>query len=283
MNRILVLLSSLGLLGLAVPVRGDWGPAWVETGMIWRDNVTNADRAPDQLPGWLARAEAGWETRRQVTRLTGLSAGGRLRSEAWSRFDGLNLLEAEAVFGLRHKFGVGPDRRSLSASVGGGPTGARESARSGWGGRARVAISQPVGPVGRLQAGLEADHYEARGRAFSHTGWSGVLAWDHRLAAGWALRATVGYREGDVVSYSTPPRPDLVKAGKILTLVETFERPVALLAYYFPASTVSVGLELDRAVGERTSLFLRAEQRETRHGVAGYRNRELEIGLRWAR
>jgi hypothetical protein len=156
---------------------------------------------------------------------------------------------------------------------------ARESPRSGYGGRLAAQVQQRLGSDWQLFAGVEWENYRARGPAFNRTGREFFFAVEYQVRPDWWLTAEGRSRHGTVVSYTTPPRPDLIKAGKVLTLLDTFERSSPLLAYYFPAETLSGSLALTRVLDPRTALVLQFEYRDTTHNALRYLNSRSTVGL----
>ena len=82
-----------------------------------------------------------------------------------------------------------------------------------------------------------------------------------------------------MVSYSRPPRPDLIAIGKPVTTVDTFGQAEPWIAYYFTATTRVAAFEASRTLGRRTLLTLRHEYRHTPHGGQGYRNQITSLSL----
>lgn len=244
--------------------------------VIWQDNATNAERPQDLLSGWQ------WRTELQAAGQWLLGDGHRLRAtagantELWPRFPGLGLFGLEIAAAWEFKPGFGPHRPVFEAGIEGGWTGARERDRSGSGGAGHVQVRQRAGSAWLFTAGHEWRRFDARGRAFDRTAkeWSGRVEWT--FAEGWTLAATGRRRVGDVVSYSRPPRPDLVALGKPISFVDTFEQATPWIAYYFAAETRSGSLELLRSFG-RSVVGLSYEYRHTLHAGPGYNNQRTAL------
>ena len=263
-----------------IGLRAGSGPWQLETGVAWHDNVTNGERSSDRL------AALEWRTRISRSAGRALAGGHRLgtqagvRVESWPRFGGLDVIVPEIAGSWEFKPGVGPHRPVFAAEAEGGWTVARESARGGPGGAGRLVVRQRAGTMWWFSAGHEWRRFAARGPAFERTAreWFGRAEWS--LGEDWTVAVEGRERQGDVVSYSRPPRPDLEAIGKPITLVDTFEQDVPWIAYYFPARTRSAALEVRRSFG-RMSLSLRHEYRDTLHAGPGYRNRRTELRLDW--
>jgi hypothetical protein len=251
-------------------------PGHLGTGMVWHDNVTNAERTEDLL------SALQWHTFVSTGNAWAFEGGHRLRAssqvraEVWPRFEGLNLVAPGLTGAWEYKPGVGPNRPVFSAEGEGEWIAAHESDRGGWAGALRLRARQRIGDGWLLSAGQEWRRFDARGRAFARTGhgWFGRVEWIP--GRDWSLAVEAGERVGDVVSYSRPPRPDLQAIGKPITFVDTFEQDAPWIAYYFRARTRSGVMELQRRLG-RSSLTLRHEYRHTLHAGPGYRNRVTGI------
>jgi hypothetical protein len=129
-------------------------------------------------------------------------------------------------------------------------------------------------------AGVQWTRFTARGMAFNHAGREYFLQASRVLGEHWHLTAELRERDGDVISYTTPPRTDLVQAGKVLTLLDTFDRGTPLLAYYFPADTTSGAIEVARMLNSVRAIFWRFEYRDTVHNNVRYRNQISTVGFR---
>ncbi|AOS44747.1 hypothetical protein Verru16b_01815 [Lacunisphaera limnophila] len=240
--------------------------------MVWQDNVTNAERPSDLIGAWQ------WHTALS-TEIAHAGAGGHrwrssagVRTEVWPRFEGLNLVAPGVAGAWEYKPGVGPYRPVFSADGETEWIAAQEAARAGWAGALRLRMRQRLGAAWEFSAGHEWRRLDAHGMAFDRTGreWFGRL--EYVPVRDWILALEAAERVGDVVSYSQPPRPDLVAIGKPITFVDTFEQSSPWIAYYFRARTRSGAVEVMRRFG-RATLTLRYEFRDTVHAGPGYRNR----------
>lgn len=246
---------------------------------IWHGNVTNADRAADRLPGLQARLAGTAGRSWQVAPGTQLHGTWHAGLDWWPRFEGLDSVSAGPELGLNRRFGLGSQAWVVGVTGSGGWVGVREAERTGWSGQLRAEVKKRWGDAWQFSLGVEHQRFDARGRAFSHSGRDYFLRAEFQVSAVWHAALEYRRREGSVVSYTTPPRPDLVQAGKVLTLVDTFKRPTPLLAYYFPAETQSLALSLTRRLGPATALRLNFSYAETIHGTLRYLNPRSGVGL----
>lgn len=247
--------------------------------IVWHGNVTNSDRPADRVAAlqWQNEFTAG--TRWLLPGSNRARAGWHLRADLWPRFQGLDAISAGADLSLSRKLGLGSSVPVLAASVAGEEVFVRESARSGHSGKLTLQAQQRLGSAWQFVAGVEWEKYQARGLAFNRAGREYFLRAELQASPVWWLSAELRTRNGTVVSYTSPPRPDLVTAGKVLTLLDTFERAHPLLAYYFPAETISGAVELTRVLDPRTTAFLRFEYGDTTHNALRYLNQRTTLGL----
>lgn len=250
-----------------------------DTRLVWHNNVTNSDRAADRVAALQWRSEFATSSSWLLPASNIVRADWKVRTDLWPRYQGLDAIRTGPEINWSHKIGLGSQVPVLSARGEGTGVLARESPRSGYGGRLTAQVQRRLGFDWQLVAGVEWEKYWARGPAFNLSGREYFLTVEYQVSKDWRLNAEVRSRHGTVVSYTTPPRPDLVKAGKVLTLLDTFERASPLLAYYFPAETISGAVELTRVLDRRSALFLQLEYRDTTHNALRYLNTRTTVGF----
>lgn len=266
----------IALFPVRLPAAGTWR---VSSEASWHGNVTNSDRPADRLPALQWQTGVAVEYHRPLPGGNVLSAGLRIALDLWPRYQGLDAITLGPTLGWDHKFGLGAQAWVLAAAAAGGWVSGRESDRSGLAGQLQLEIRKRWNDSWQFAFGTERIRYDARGHAFDNSGRENYLRAAFQVNAVWRATAELRQRAGVVVSYTSPPRPDLVQAGKVLTLVDTFERGAPLLAYYFPADTRSTSLELLRSLGPATSAYLRFEYRETTHKALRYSNQRSTVGV----
>lgn len=273
---ITLLLIALGSVRLAA--------AWVWQGTseaVWHGNITNSDRLADRLSALQWQTEFRGEVNRLLPGGNFVSAALRFDLDLWPKYQGLDTVSVGPALDWAHKFGLGAHAWVIGATVSGDWISARERDRSGLTGHVRLEIRKRWRDSWLFFLGSERTHHDARQLAFTHSGRENYLRIEYQFNAAWWSAVELRQRAGIVVSYTTPPRPDLVQAGKVLTLVDTFERATPLLAYYFPADTRSLSLELARTLGPAASAYLKFEYRETTHFTLRYLNQRSIAGLLW--
>ncbi len=269
---------------LIAPCPAHLAAAWTWQGVseaVWHSNITNSDRPADRLSALQWRTELSGAVNRSLPGGNFVSTGLQIELDLWPRYEGLDSISFGPSFALSHKFGLGAQAWVIGAAASGDWVTVREHVRSGLAGELRLEVRKRWGDSWQSFLGSERTRYEARQLAFTHSGRENYLRVEYQLNPVWRAAVELRQRVGIVVSYTTPPRPDLVLAGKVLTLVDTFERETPLLAYYFPADTQSASLELTRTMGPAASAYLKFEYGETTHFALRYLNQRSTLGLVW--
>ncbi len=243
----------------------------VTTRFSWHDNVTNSEIATDILPAFEFAAARTYRV--ALTRDDALLLTGRLTAEAWPRYDGLDRTALGLKLVWQHKFGLGAAAPTLRAEFSGAAAAASESGRTSRAGTAALVLRQRFAQLTRVELGHEWLRNDARQLAFDVTARQFFARASHQISSKWELTLGARRRYGTALSYSAPPRPDLVKLGKPITFVTTFDRATPWIAYYFNAHTDTLEAQASRSFGRNLALVLSAEYRETSHGTSRYFNR----------
>jgi hypothetical protein len=260
-----------------------------EIGSRFESNASNSNKPSDRLADgfFTARAEAGtrgvWgRDWRWHTHLAG-------EGEVAFRFEGLSQIEGGVRLGTERKFGLGWNAPRLQFDVYTAFRGAGQAGASGFRLAPSLVFIWQVSERAGVSVRYSPHWFFAQGDLFDSAAQeTGVFGWFDLFPA---TRLFVGYsfRYGDVVSYATPPRPDLVAIAIVREATDVFgaER----MAYRFDAATQSVQAGIEQTLfgfvelRERetsTQLSLRATYRFeiTQRGSLEYENHIAEIGLR---
>ncbi|HTQ31268.1 MAG TPA: hypothetical protein VMI53_08660 [Opitutaceae bacterium] len=243
----------------------------------WNDNVDNASRRPDRIGGLQFHGDVTMRQMHELGADWALFLGGALSAEAWPRFDGLDSIAAGPRLALQRKFGLGAFAPALRLELGADGVAADESARSGPAGTAALRLVQRFSAATRAELSGELARLDARGAVFARTGETLAAGLDHDLDERWRVSLQFAWRDGDVVSYATPPRPDLRAVARTLIANDTFERP--FIVYRLGAHTLDYRIALSPALDERTALSLAFGLRETARPGVRYVNHLVSLGL----
>lgn len=278
LNKVL----SVTLLAAVLPLRTTLPAAAeisAEVGGRFESNVSNSNLASDQLADgfFTARLDAGtsgvwgrdWRWRASL-------AG---EGEQAFRFTELSQIEGGIRLGLDRKFGLGWGAPRLQLGFYTAYRGAGQPGASG----ARLAPS--LGFVWQIveRGGVSVRYvpqwFFAEGAVFYSGAQEGRISGWFDVFPGTRLVLDYSIRYGDVVSYATPPRPDLAAIAEVKETTDVFgaER----IVYRFDAWTQSVhaGIEQDLTTWMKLRIAYRFEI--TQRGSLDYANQIAEIGLRF--
>ncbi len=267
-NRVVLALACTAAATVAAAGSSDFS-----TRFSWHDNVTNSEIATDILPALEFQFSAAGSYRIALTRNDAVLLTGRLSAETWPRYDGLDLTALGLRLVWQHKFGLGAAAPTLRAEFAGDAAAGRESGRTARAGTAALVYRQRFALLTRVELGHEWLRHDARQLAFDVTARELFARVSHQVGSAWEITLGARRRYGTTLSYSAPPRPDLVKLGKPITFVTTFDRATPWIAYYFNAHTDTLEARASRSFGRNLALVLSAEYRETSHGNSRYFNR----------
>ncbi len=243
----------------------------------WDDNADNASRGAARIGALQFRGDAAARRIREIGENWVLFYGGALSTEVWPRYDGLDLAALGPRLALQRKFGLGAFAPALRLDLGADAMAGRESARSGPAGTAALRLLQRFSTATRAEISAEVARLDARGAVFARTAGTLAAGVDHDLDGRWRVSFRFAWRDGDVVSYAMPPRPDLRAAARDLTTSSTFDRP--FIAYRLKAHTLDYSLALSPALDERTVLSLAVGLRTTARPGERYLNHLVSLAL----
>lgn len=272
MKKLLAAFALAPLLSHAAP----WAPTLTAT-TAWHSNVSNADRSSDIIGALQLRADLATVQRLSLGRDDSLLFGARLETEAWTRFQSLNRAALSPTLSWAHKFGLGPFAPILSVDLAASGVAAHESRRSGFSGSAAFVWRQRLDELTRFSLTYERSRHDARATLFDRTGQEGAVSIARELPLNWTLTASARYRHGDILSYATPPRNDLVALAKIREANTTFDRNFT--AYSLDAHSLTFGLALSRPLNDTTSLSLGYDYRRTTRQPVRYVNHLVSAAI----
>ena len=216
------LLFAALCLGLACDrARADWRLE-AETGGEYESNLSNSDRAADEKADWAwlfhAAVANGW----QVSRDLRLNLSADLRSQVWARFDALDTVGGGALATLRYRFGLGREAPWIALEERFGYDRYRDTAWSNWNESARlrggIGLSQRLA----FEAGYEFENRAAPDNFYDLQGHIIDARLIADLTPSWQVALGYSYREGDVLSFAVPSRPDIFSIAQVRPGVPIF-------------------------------------------------------------
>jgi hypothetical protein len=249
-----------------------------EVGGRFESNASNSNLSSDRLADgfFTARVDAGtsgvwgrdWRWHAQLA----------CEGEVAFRFTGLSQIEGGIRLGVERKFGLGWKAPRLQLDLYTAYRGAGQTGASG----ARLAPS--LGFVWQLveRGGLSLRYvpqwFFAQGAVFYSGAQEGRVSGWFDVFPRTRLFLDYSIRYGDVVSYATPPRPDLAAIAEVKEVTDVFgaER----IVYRFDAWTQSVRAGIDQDLTTWMKLRMAYRFEITQRGSLDYANHIAEIGVR---
>jgi hypothetical protein len=270
-------IMSLTLLALAAtaPARADWRFE-AGTGALYDSNLSNSDRDADVRDDWATRSMVRVANGFQLSRDLRLNLAIDLRGEAWARYDAFNNVDPGGTLGLRYRFGLGrlapwvliEDHLAYSFF--------NEYQRNGFENRFRVRGGFGITEGLSVEAAYIFDDFAAQEEAFwSLNGHTGSIRLTFDATPSLQLSLGYSYRNGEVISYALPPRPDLVFFAEERDVVPSFGNP-AFTAYRLRGSTNAVSASASYTVSKYISVQVTYEFRDTSHNSLEYMNHLFE-------
>lgn len=266
----LILLLTMSVMA----ARADWRVE-AETGLLYDSNLSNSDRATDERDdvAWQSRARLG--NGLQLTRDLRFNFSGDVSEQVWAQDNDFNNLTAGGTAGLRYRFGLGGKAPWVLVEDHAGFAFFHADGRSGLENLFRVRGG--VGITDRLaaEAGYTFDVFEAKDSFFDLCGHRGSIRLTFDATESLQLALGYSYREGEVISYARPPRPDIVAIAAELKPIDTFGRPL-YTAYRLRGSTNAVSASLGYTLAKYLSVLVSYEFRHTASGPLEYENHVVE-------
>ena len=273
--------KAVGTTGLAVllamvasAARADWRVD-AETGAFYDSNLSNSDRASDVKDDWAWQSNLRVGNGFQLARDLRLNLGVDLHEQVWARFYAFNNVAPGGTAGLRYRFGLGrlapwvliEDRLAYAFF--------KENDRSGVDNRLRIRGGFGITERLAVEAAYTFDDYVAKSPFWDLSGNSGAIRLTFDATS--SLQVAVGYlyRNGEVISYALPPRPDIVALSSARESVNSFGSP-PYTAYRLRGVTNAFSASVGYTLSKYISLQVNYEFRNTTHGPLGYVNHLVE-------
>lgn len=275
------------VIGLAVllaivssAARADWRVD-AETGALYDSNLSNSERASDVKDDWAWQSNLRVGDGFQLARDLRLNLGVDLREQVWARFDSFNNVAPGGSASLRYRFGLGrlapwvlmEDRLAYAFF--------KEGDRSGVDNRFRIRGGFGITERVSLEAAYTFDNFEARSPFWDLSGNSGAIRLTFDVTSSLQVAFGYLYRNGEVISYALPPRPDLVALSSAREPVNSFGSP-PYTAYRLRGVTNALSASVGYTVSKYISLQVNYEFRNTTHGPLEYVNHLVEAKVAFA-
>ena len=216
-----------------------------EIGGRFESNASNSDQPSDRLADGFLTVSARTRGRRGYSVATGAGSA-RLSGtgEEAFRFQELSQIEGGVRLGIERKFGLGWNAPRLQFDVYSAFRGAGQVGASGFALVPSLALVWQFAERAGLSVRYVPQWFFAQGTLFDSAAQEVRISGWFDLFPRTRLFADSSFRYGDVVSYATPPRPDLAAIAQVRETTDVFgaER----MAYRFDADTHSVQVGIDQ-------------------------------------
>ena len=265
---------------VALVASGARADGWTPTltlAATWHDNASNASASADRIGALQTGAELLLSERYGVARNDSVLVSARFAGDWWERYSGLTRGAAGARVEWQHKFGLGAFVPVASVELAADAVAAAESGRRGIATGITFALRKRFNDQWRAMLTQEFARHDARRAVFDRAGTETACEVGREITEISRFSVRLSYRRGDVLSYATPPRPDLVALAPNRADVETFGRP--MVAYSIDARSVGARAAYVRALNEQSTVILAYEWRETERSSLQYTNHLVTVAL----
>lgn len=249
-----------------------------ETGVVYDSNLSNSDRSADVRDDWAWSSDISAANGLQLTRDLRMNLGADLRGEVWDRFGAFNTIGLGASAGLRYRFGMGRQAPWVLLENRFGYDRFQDTAQSGndnvFNLQAGIALSDRIA----LEGGYAFESFVAPDDFYDRQVHSGNVRMVFDVTS--SLQVTVGYtyREGDVISYAVPPRPDLARFSTEREDEDEFGQPLRT-AYKLLGRTHAVSFSVAYQLMKYASVQLGYEYAITTHDPLQYENHLVQANI----
>jgi hypothetical protein len=274
------------ILGLLLAISLNFARAeWLfdaETGGLYESNLSNSDRSADEKYDWAWKTDLRIGNGLQLSRDLRLNLAADLRGQLWDRFNAFNEIGGGASVGLRYRFGLGRQAPWLLLEERIGYDRFHDSDLSGWdeslGLRGGIAISERIA----LEAGYVFENFAAPDNFYDVQGHTGIARVIVDLTSSLQIAFGYSYREGNVISYAVPPRPDIFALTSEARPVTNFGTDPLYTAYRLRGQTHAISVAAGYTLTKYLSVHVAYEYAATSHDPLQYENHSVEVKVAFA-
>jgi hypothetical protein len=241
------------------------------------DNVSRSNREADERQDVAFRALAHLGRFDQLSDDLRLTLTADFSGEAWERYQDFNNATAAGTASLRYRFGLGAWAPFVRVEGSAGYASFEQSLQDGGRYRSGVTFGKRLTERLSIAASYHFDDNESRVRVFNQQAHHFSLAGSFDLSETTQITAGYELREGEVISYAVPPRPDMVALANALRPVDTFGGNY--VAYNLDATTHAFSVGVSQAFTRFLALNLRYERLETSRAHLYYINNIFNASL----
>jgi hypothetical protein len=252
-----------------------------ETGAVYDSNLSNSDRGADVKDDWTWQSDLQAGNGFQLARDLRLNFAAELREQVWARFDAFNNVAPGGTAMLRYRFGLGRLAPWIGVEDSLAYAFFHEDDRSGFDNRLQVRGGFGITERLSVEAAYTFDDFEAKDDFWNLSGHSGSIRLTFDATSSLQLALGYDYRDGEVISYARPPRPDLFALASEVEPVNSFGSP-PFNAYRLRGTTNAVLVSAGYTLNRYMSVQVAYEYRNTSHGPLEYENHLVEAKIAFA-
>ena len=270
------LLALAFVLSPSAHAADNWAPNLTVAG-TWDSNATNADVTADQIDSLRLDASLLASQRYPFGRDDALLATGRFGAEWWPRYRSLLSGSAGGRLEWRHQFGSDPLAPVIALEGAADIFKVKQPAYSGVATGATLSVSKRFNEHTRGTFAHEVSWFNARYGVFDRGASETSLKLDRDVNKLTRLTFAARFRDGDIVSYASGDRPDLVALAPQNVLIDTFTR--LMTAHRIDARTWSARAALARALDDDSAVVVAYEWRDTKRDTLRFSNHLVSVSL----
>jgi hypothetical protein len=281
MKRVKSAFLGLVFMTAASSTYADWRFG-AETGALYESNLSNSDRASDVESDWAWQGEARAFNGFQLARDLRLNFGADFRGVAWSQYDAFDRIGAGISTNLRYRFGLGRLAPWLLLDERIGYDHFQQSAQSRWDETAALHGGIFLNDRVALEAGYTFENLASTGDFFDRQGHRLDAAMIFDLTSSLQVKVGYSYRNGGVISYAVPPRPDIFRIATVRVGDTAFGSYPLYNAYRFRAETHAAAVTVGYTLTKYLSAQAGYEYSVTVHDPLSYENHRFEAKIVFA-
>jgi hypothetical protein len=275
-----VLLTAVLALTLTT-ARAEWRFD-ADTGVVYDSNLSNSDRDADIKDDWAWKTDLRLQDALQLSRDVRVNFGADLRGELWDKYGGFNEIGPGVILGTRYRFGLGRQAPWVLLENRFGYDRFQDTDQSGYDEtidlRGGFALSDRVA----VEAGYAFESFSAPNNFYDQQNHRAGVRVIVDVTS--SLQVAIGYtyREGDVIAYAVPPRPEIAKFATEREDVTIFGENPLYTAYHFIGRTNSISVSAGYVLTKSFSVQVSYEFSATNRDPINYQNHIVEARVAFA-
>jgi hypothetical protein len=265
------------LLTGASGVRGDWIRDF-RGEISYDDNLSNSDREAEQRGDFSFAGQAHFG--RFVSNFSDdlrLTMTADLDARTFARYEDFNRVILGSTASLRYRLGLGAMAPFVRIEASGGYANFEQNLQDGGRYQAGITIGKRVTERLAIDASYFFEDIGGQIRLFDRQSHTLALTASFDLTERTRLTAAYEFRDGEVISYAIPERPDIVALANAHRAVNTFGRIYE--AYNLDATTHRFAFGISQALTKSVSLNVRYEWQETSREQLSYIGNILRVSI----